>query len=248
MARHFTVTHPDDSVATRKSENAVYTHAVVVVIDRSAKADYLESVEVVEAEAERERTVKTLAEGESVERRSSYGDYIQCTYFKVLGGHEVWTGDNRDKPVWDEVARIDGRIQSLTDEIARLREAGGLAYSVVRWSSRRDLAQKAADGEFSRISRPYRTVEVAEVAEVEKAPRKPRAAKAAVVEAPVVELPVELVAAQATGHLVIVPLGAPVEPVVEAPVAKPVPANWLELAHNAPSASARAYWAARCGL
>lgn len=151
MARTTTVTLPNGRVAKRTSAKAIYTHAVV--IERPAEA-----------------------RAQAADRDAAYADAQAVRYLEALGGTftvEEWTpgylraevggvfagGWRSDRPGVDEQAARDvirgyltnseERAEADRARAADIRAEGVTEYDVPRWSSRRDLAERAVAGEFA---------------------------------------------------------------------------------------------------
>ena len=184
-ARKFTVTHPDGTVSTRTSKTRIYTHAVEAYRSLEAAREALEA----EAAAARKRAeaYRWAAKRGTVTRKwrgfdpsSPVAHELQLD---VPGEHPLtWYCDSENRP---SVAGLDDWAQGLGGvefmrEYARHRaadveeQAGNLeqraaeltkgeGYSVLRWSQRRDLAERAVWTDlayFARTGYQLRVVEV----------------------------------------------------------------------------------------
>lgn len=160
-----TVTHADGSVSKRSSVRATYTHAVVVSRTAASIAakHRAEAAKCLTAAAEYD----VAAQGEILRKQDGKpgswlgvrttvtvgGTYADSTFADGEGGRS-----SERAPLTDEQARAavqaygDNARERATqsEERAAKAEAGpAVTYAVLRWSSRADLAQKAAAGEFA---------------------------------------------------------------------------------------------------
>lgn len=156
MNRLTTVTHPDGSVSKRTSKSHVYTYAVEVAIPR---AYY-----VTEAEDGLERCLRVRAEVEAaladgtIVRACDPWSRSQTWETATVGGHYATSYDNRREIPSDDVvlARLARSLDSTQESersrrktLAKAQNMPETVYKTARWSSREDLARKAADGEFA---------------------------------------------------------------------------------------------------
>jgi hypothetical protein len=186
--RTTTVTHPDGTVSTRKSETRTYTHAVEVgPAPAEAMAAYLDrQAAKLDAAATALREAAEAARVTIQDRRLGGNARDLITHVAKLAGTDVYTwcsADGRtnsyregaDGAVVDvapylrdcardnAAAREDGAAKNRS-EAAAIRAAGVPvgSWDVVRWSSRADLAH-AATKEFDHLAaqgRPVRAVAV----------------------------------------------------------------------------------------
>lgn len=163
-----TVTHPDNTVSKRTSKTRTYTHAVVVATSREALVRRAQesSDNYLAQAAEYVHNAETGVY--TVESRVSFMDSVR----NIAKIGDTYAGCNYDGPAPTEaearenVMEYADHAQRNSDHYAAqaVKHAAGpeVIYSVVRWSSRLDLAEKAAQGEFA-SSTPGVTVTVVSV-------------------------------------------------------------------------------------
>jgi hypothetical protein len=185
--RTTTVTHPDGTVSTRKSETRTYTHAVAVgpapaeamasYLDRQAADRTADAAKLREAAASARVTIR--------DRRLGGNTRDLITHVAMLAGTEVHTwcsADGRTESHRDAETQVVEVGQYLREsarssaewreqeaaqrvaEAAAIRAAGVPVggWSVVRWSSRADLAE-AALSTFAHLAAQGRPVVVVPV-------------------------------------------------------------------------------------
>lgn len=134
MARRFTITHPDGTTSTRTSARAEYAFAVVLAETAEAR--------VAEAEQNARRWERDAEKYREALEAGRFATLSRADFERFLGDAEIRAAH------WREVAEV-----ALGTPVA---------YSVLRWSTRRDLAEKAAR-EFAVYAQHGSTVDVVEV-------------------------------------------------------------------------------------
>lgn len=156
MARTTAVTLPDGTIATRTSKTRTYEWAVVKTTDNRAKADRLR-VEADAMDVRRAQFEAIIASGDLtqlVRRVTSSNGRGEKFYGSYLPGDpkDAYSLPDHTTDAWAK--HLDATLRHLIKWANVMRdqaEALGCgpedSYEVVRWSSRRDLADKAL-GEF----------------------------------------------------------------------------------------------------
>lgn len=163
MARSiFTVTHPDGTTSTRTSQRATYTHAVVLARPRAGRVTAAQ--QAVDTVREQTATLEEdLTNGKRTETSKPWvygGEYVTIHLGSTFATSYITPRDERptDEQVRDAVkAHIENRRRSLAEHEAFLtaqEEGPEVEYTVMRWSSRADLANKAL-AEFQRNAARY---------------------------------------------------------------------------------------------
>jgi hypothetical protein len=212
--------HIDGTVSTRNSKTRVYAWAVEERRDLHAEARELEA-QAVKLEEEL-ATFEAAATANQVSRKTKPWTYPAGSSYQEFyledpsGGERIWIGsqvvDAQGKPVREEDAfssaveiakhreRLLTHIASTLTKAQELADGPRYAYSIVRWSERRDSAFKALST-FQRKTATYTLVEAQEgkaPAKVEAPAPAPVAEPVAPIEAPDVDLadvPAEVVKA-----------------------------------------------------
>lgn len=159
MANTTKVTHPDGTVSKRTSQNRTYTHAVVMSQTResliadalayAAKFDELAAADLAAVDGEI-----------TTESRDWSGG---LTYYSLYVGGEYAAAHVSDQPRPSDddlraklrkgAASQSARADEYRARAAKLADSPTVVYGVLRWSSRADLAHKAATGEFGGLVR-----------------------------------------------------------------------------------------------
>lgn len=154
-----TVTHEDGTTSTRTSQSRTYTHAVVISRTRESlvQAALRHATDRDDAAAVAEKA----ATGEITEKTRPWAQG-KLTYTDLYVGGE-WAGAH----VSDEPRPTDDKLRSNLRERAdqarrkaathraeaeTLAAGPDMTYGVLRWSSRADLAERAASGEFAALA------------------------------------------------------------------------------------------------
>jgi hypothetical protein len=170
MARKTTVTHPDGTVSTRNSANAIYTYAVEQREDMWATAK-LHRQQAFGHRAEKVRFIAAVRAGRIAVRSDS--KFFDVVYLLGEGGEEWWLGSHTEDAPLDRKGAVrawladSDSLASTFDREADKEEAGPqYTYSVVRWSQSHENALKGAR-EFEGRDLPTSTFRVvpAEAAE-----------------------------------------------------------------------------------
>ncbi|MFC0623791.1 hypothetical protein [Kribbella deserti] len=166
MSRKTTVTHPDGTISTHKSQTKHYTHAVEVTCDNHAKAARLRREALDQAiKAEQYRDALSVGFYRVTAKRWGYeGEARYLSFFlidaatgdELYVGHEIrntdgtfykyYSGGELDIPT---EALASARIYlsnaaSLRRQADELTEGPRIAYSVWRWSESQQAAESYA--------------------------------------------------------------------------------------------------------
>jgi hypothetical protein len=164
-----TITHPDGTVSKRKSESRIYTHGVVICRSReSLVEDELATAALYDGHA---ATAERAVGGEITESRSSWSGGLEYISLKLDGQYAESYVSDRERPTDEElrdgmrkrVAENEARAAKCRDRAEELRRGPAADYGVLRWSSRADLAHKAASGEYGSLVRPGVSIAVVPV-------------------------------------------------------------------------------------
>jgi hypothetical protein len=179
MARTFIVKHPDGTQSKRTTANREYPFALVHEVTRASRVAYAES-SLENAQENVARYEAALADGTITESRSKWshgGEYVNL----YVGG--IWAGayvtDQKERPTDDalraalqeSIDNAKARVAQCEANVEQAKVSPEVTYGVLRWTSRRDLAEKAVSGEFSGLqsNRLGNKVYVVETEEVIKA-------------------------------------------------------------------------------
>jgi hypothetical protein len=185
MSNTTTVTHPDGTISTRTSKSRAYTHAVVVSpAPAIAYAAMLDAVaRTLRDKAEAFRAAAEAGHVTVTDRRiGRVGADDMFSHVAKLTGTDLSTWCSADGRTLDGDAAVPvssylkDYAYGMADDADRLaagrealaaeiRDAGTPVgeWGVLRWSSRADLAAKAAAGEFATFATGGRTVSVVAV-------------------------------------------------------------------------------------
>lgn len=171
MARTTIVRHPDGTVSKRTSKSRVYSHAVV--IEKTAEARAVEQEHAAAIDDAHVARYETAATGAITEDRRPAWAGGESVSLYVGGVYAGYYNTAREERPSDEVLRkvvedyaANARKRAATYRARAAQErAGTTSFSVLRWSSREDLARKAAEGEFARMVREGVKVYVVECQE-----------------------------------------------------------------------------------
>lgn len=156
MSTKHTYTHADGTVSKRVSANRVYPFAVECVRNEYGYATSLEQYELPRAEEALAKFDAAVAADQwevDTETYSSFTSHnlILVGYGYVTGWYTNKNNGREDEPEPDRIEALARRRESLVaqvtsvrNRIAALRSGPEFSYSIVTWSSRRDLAQKEA--------------------------------------------------------------------------------------------------------
>lgn len=156
MSTKHTFTHPDGTVSKRVSQNRVYPFAVECVRNQYGYANSLEQTDLPRVEQRLAAFDAAVEADQWAITAEVYGSFTSNRLSLIgYGFMASWYTDHTDgradeaEPSREEAAatqrsRMLATVEHYRNEIAALREGPEFAYSIITWSSRRDLAQKEA--------------------------------------------------------------------------------------------------------
>jgi hypothetical protein len=164
-----TVTHPNGQVSTRTSQSRIYTHAVVISRTRQSMVD--DELDQAAEYDSRALTAKRAIDGEVTESSRTWSRGL--TYTSLFLGGEYAGAHVSDEPrpsddqlreeMRERVSRNLAQVSLHRAKAAKIAAGPEMAYGVLRWSSRADLAESAARGEFSALVKPGVKIEAVPV-------------------------------------------------------------------------------------